>query len=447
MASAPDFSFRSERYAWGVVALLSLGGIVSFIDRQVINLLVEPIKQDLGLSDSRISLLQGFAFALLYAGMSVPLGRIADTGNRTRIIAGGILLWSLATAACGTARTFWQLFLARTMVGIGEATLTPAGQSMLADYFPRHRLARAISVFTASTFLGTGIALLGGGLVIGWLMGVGDVTWPLLGTLKPWQMTFLVAAVPGLVLSVAMLALREPPRREAAGQAVAGERASFAEMGAFIRAHWGVLGTIYVGFSILASVQFGLGAWIPSFFIRVHGYSPAEIGVAYGTLVTVFSFAGTAFGGFLCDWLAGRGYTDANLRTAVIAAVPTIPLVAIFPLLDSPTLALAVIAPLCFVGSMPFGAGTAAIPTIAPNRMRGQLIAIYLLIANLLGPGVGPFLIALTTDVVFADETMVGRSIALVCPILVAIGTAVLLAGFRSFRETVERATAEVKSG
>ncbi len=441
MSSVPDYSFRSERYAWFVVLMLSLGNIVSSIDRQIINLLVEPIKADLELSDTRISLLQGFAFALLYALMSVPLGRLADSGSRKRVLAGGMFLWSLACAMCGLARSFWHLFAARTMVGVGEATLTPAGFSMLADYFPRERLAKAISVFTGASFLGTGVALLGGGLLIGWLTEIGPQSFAVFGTFEPWQMAFVLAGLPGLVLSVAMLVLREPPRREARGAAVTASRASLAEVMAFIRANWGVLGTIYVGFSILASVQFGLGAWIPSYFIRVHGYSPAEIGIAYGTLVTVLGSAGTIFGGFLCDWLSQRGYTDANLRTAVFAALLTIPLVAIFPWVADPTAALWVIAPLCFVGSMPFGAGTAAIPIIAPNRMRAQLIAIYLLVANLLGPGLGPLLIAATTDFVFGDEKMVGRSIALVCPILVIIGTGVLLAGFKSFRATVERAT------
>lgn len=440
-------SFRSERYAWFVVFILSLGNIVSSIDRQIINLLVEPIKADMALSDTRISLLQGFAFALLYAGMSVPLGRLADSSNRTRIIAGGMLLWSLATAFCGTAKTFWHLFAARTMVGVGEATLTPAGYSIIADYFPRQRLARAISVFTGSSFLGTGVALLGGGLLIGWLTTLGPQHWPVVGDVKPWQMAFMIAAGPGLVLSFIVLGLREPPRREAEGGVVKTDSASATETIAFIRANWGVLGTIYVGFSILASVQFGLGAWIPSFFIRVHGYSPAEIGVAYGTLVTILASAGTAFGGFLCDWLWQRGYSDANLRVALIAAIPTIPLVAIFPWMSDPVTALWIIGPACFVGAMPFGAGTAAIPIIAPNRMRAQLIAIYLLVANLLGPGLGPFLIALTTDFVFGDDAMVGRSIVLVCPILVMIGAAVLLAGFKSFRLTVERATGATPRG
>ncbi|MDX2142670.1 MAG: MFS transporter [Rhodospirillaceae bacterium] len=438
---APDFSFRSEPYAWYVVGVLSVTSIIAFIDRQIINLQVEPIKQDLGISDTQISLLQGFAFVLFYTAMAIPLGRLADGTNRKWLIVGGMFLWTWATAACGLAKTYAQLFAARMFIGVGEATLSPAGFSMLADYFPRQKLGRAIGIFTGSSFLGTGIALLLGGFLIAALTEMGDVTLPVVGTLKTWQMTFIAVAIPSFLFLLLMLTVREPPRQDVAAQRQAtASKASIGEVIAFIRANWGVFGVIYIGFSILASVQFGLGAWIPSFFIRVHGYTAGEIGVAYGILVTVLGTLGTVAGGFLCDWLAQRGYADANLRTAIIAAVPTIPLVALFPLVSDPQVALMIVAPMCFLGSMPFGAGTAAIPMISPNRMRAQLVAVYLLVANLIGPGLGPWLIAVCTDYVFHDPKMVGMSIVIVCTTLIILGTAVLLAGVKAFRRTVEQA-------
>lgn len=437
--SAPDFSFRSDAYAWYVTFVLSVASIVAFVDRQIINLQVEPIKQDLGISDTQISLLQGFAFVLFYAILAIPLGRLADTSNRKWVIGAGMFLWSLATIFCGLAKTYVQLFIARMFIGVGEATLSPAGFSMLSDYFPRSKLARAISVFTGSSFLGTGVALLGGGMLIAAVTSLGEVTVPILGTLKPWQMTFIAVGIPSFALLLLMATVREPPRQDVQSQRQEGKAgASLREVLAFIRQNWGILGPIYIGFSILASVQFGLGAWIPSFFIRVHGYTAGEIGISYGLLVTTLGSLGTVFGGFLCDWLRARGYADANLRTAIIAAIPTIPLVAIFPLIDDPKIALMLIGPMCFLGSMPFGAGTAAIPTIAPNRMRAQLVAIYLLIANLIGPGMGPVLIALCTDYIFEDPKMVGISISIVCTALIVAGTLVIVAGLREFRKTVE---------
>jgi MFS family permease len=143
-----DTPWPSEAYGWYVVFVLCICGMVAFVDRQIINLLVEDIKADLQLSDTQISLLQGLAFALFYALMAVPLGRLADTGPRNRIIAIGIVVWSIAAAACGLARSFWQLFFARMFVGVGEATLTPAGFSMLADLFRPQRLALPLSVYT-----------------------------------------------------------------------------------------------------------------------------------------------------------------------------------------------------------------------------------------------------------------------------------------------------------
>lgn len=440
--SAPNFSFRSDSYAWYVTLVLSVANIMAYVDRQIITLQVEPIKQDLGISDTQISLLQGFAFAIFYAVLAVPLGRLADSKNRKWIISVGVFLWSLATLSCGLAKSYVQLFIARMFIGIGEATLSPSAFSMLSDYFPRNKLTRAIGVFTGSSFLGTGVALLGGGFLIAYLADVGEVTLPLLGLVKPWQMAFIVVAIPSFMLILLMATVREPPRQDVQGQRqIAPASASTSEILTFVRTNWSVFGPIYIGFSILTSVQFGLGAWIPSFFIRVHGYTAGEIGIAYGLLVTTLGTLGTVSGGFMCDWLRGRGYADANLRTAIIAAVPTIPLIAIFPLIGDPRLALLMIAPLCFLGSMPFGAGTAAIPMISPNRMRAQLVAVYLLVANLIGPGMGPWLIAICTDYVFEDPKMVGFSISIVCTVLIVIGTAVLTKGLKAFGQTVEKAS------
>ncbi|MDX2224965.1 MAG: MFS transporter, partial [Rhodospirillaceae bacterium] len=379
----------------------------------------------------------GFAFALFYAVMAVPLGRMADTINRRSVIIVGVALWTLATAACGMARTFVQLFAARLMVGAGEATLIPAGFSMLTDLYPRGQVTRAISILTGASFVGTGIALFGGGYLIAALNDIGPVSIPLVGDLKPWQMAFVIAAAPGFVLLALMFTVREPARRESPAVPPAGKHPSLRDVYAFAQSRAGALGTIYLGCTILAAVQFGIGAWIPSLFIRTYQWTAADIGQAYGPIVLVGGFLGVVIGGWASDALMARGRADANMRVALYSALAAVPLVIAFPLVGNPYASLAILAPLCVIGSMPFGAGTAAIPLIAPNRMRAQLVAVYMLFANLIGQGCGPWLIALATDYLFGDPMLVRYSIALVGAALSVIAAATIAAGLPALRRAI----------
>jgi MFS family permease len=431
-AREPDYSFRSEAYAWFVVVVLCLGSVVSMIDRQVINLLVEPIKADLGISDTQVSLLQGFAFALFYAAMAVPLGRLADSTNRRNVILGGVVLFSLATASCGLAGSFAALFVARMMVGVGEATLAPAGISMLGDYFPRTKLGRAVGLFIGTSYVGSGIALAAIGGLLAWLASRADVALPLVGAVEDWQLAFILAAVPGLGFALLLLAVREPPRTQSGG-AVA-DRVATGEVVAFARSNIALLGPIFLGLPILAAGQFGLNAWAPTFFIRTYGWTPAEIGPVFGLMVAFLSTSGVVAGGWLADrWLA-QGRADANLRVPALAALAAVPFVASFPLVGDATLSLLLLAPVLFLGAVPFGAGVAAIPAIAPNRMRAQLMAVYLLVANLVGGGAGPWLIAAFTDGVLGDPMLIRWSLAVVGTVILLIGAALLARGMRAFR-------------
>ncbi|MBI3427463.1 MAG: MFS transporter [Acidobacteria bacterium] len=160
------------RYAWYVALVLMLCNTLSFIDRQILGLLVDPIKQDLRVSDTQMGLLQGLAFGIFYTLLGMPMGRIVDRGNRRQLVAAGIFCWSLMTAACALARGFGTLFAARMGVGVGEATLSPSAFSLLSDYFPKERLATALSIFSMGVFFGSGLALIVGGLSARWVRGV-----------------------------------------------------------------------------------------------------------------------------------------------------------------------------------------------------------------------------------------------------------------------------------
>jgi len=205
---------ESSTYQWYVVVICMVAYILSFVDRQILSLMIEPIKADLMLSDTQFSLLQGLAFSLFYAIMGLPIAALADQKSRIKIIATGIAFWSLATAACGLSKNFIQMFIARLSVGAGEAALSPAFYSIVADLFPKDKLGRALGVYAIGAFIGSGLAFLIGGYVIGLLKDVSFVALPLIGEVKTWQLTFMIVGLPGVLLALLMvLTVREPARK------------------------------------------------------------------------------------------------------------------------------------------------------------------------------------------------------------------------------------------
>ncbi len=427
--SASRFAFRTDSYAWGVVAILCLGSVVSMLERQVINLLVEPLKADLNITDTQISVLQGFAFAIFYAAMALPIGRMIDAKSRVAIIMVGVAVFSLATFSCGLATSFLALLVARTFVGVGEATLTPAGMSLIGDYFPSDKLGRAVGLFIGSTYAGSGLALIVIGYTLAALGEHPDVVLPVVGVVKDWQLAFMLAALPGFLFVAAMLLVREPPRSSKTG--LVGAPTPVAETFRFIGDNLPLLVPLFLGIPLLAAANFAMNAWVPTFFIRTYGWSAAEIGPLFGVMVIVCGTGGTVAGGALSDWLAKRGTRLPGMVVPVATALIAAPFVAAFPLVGDATTSLWLLVPAMFFGAMPFGAGTAGIVEIAPNRMRGQMVAIYMLIATLIGTGGGPWTIAAWTDGVLGDPMAIRWSIAVVATALFVSGAGVIAMGLR----------------
>jgi MFS family permease len=425
-----------EGYAWFVVVVLSFATIVSYIDRQVINLLVEPIKASLSISDTEISLLQGFSFAIFYAVLALPIARLADTGKRTRLINFGIITWTLATFSCGLAIGFWTLFLARVFVGAGEATLTPSSYSIIGDYFRKDRLPLAISVFVSASFIGSGVALLAGAYVISLVESFGVVNLPILGELESWQLIFMLVSLPSILLLLLMRLVKEPTRINVAGKTAA--ETTFKQVFVYIGENRRVYIAIFVGFTLMASAQFGIGAWTPSFFIRTFAWTPTEIGTALGLLTTFCSTSGVLFGGWFSGFLTRAGVGGSNFLVSIGAALACIPFAIAFPLQSEAAYSLAFLGPVLFFGAMPFGAGTSTLPQIAPNRMRAQVVAIYLLFANLFGFTVGPTIIALMTDIVYEDPMLIRYSLATVLPIMLLCGAGVVASGVRHYKALLD---------
>ncbi|MCG4454252.1 MULTISPECIES: MFS transporter [unclassified Pseudomonas] len=422
--------YPSSTRAWATVTILMVAYVLSFIDRQILNLLVAPIRRDLMISDTQMSLLMGLSFALFYTVCGIPLGRLADTRSRRGLIAIGILFWSAATAACGMARLYWQFLICRIGVGVGEAALSPAAYSLIADSFPAERRATAISVYSMGVYLGSGLAFLFGGLVIKLASAQGDVLLPVLGEVRPWQLIFLALGAAGVLFTLLMLAVKEPARRGVG----AGVAVPLADVGRYIRANKRTVLCHNFGFAGLAFAGYGSAAWVPSFFIRTYGWDAGQVGIIYGSIVAVFGCLGILFGGRLADWMARRGRSDANMRVGLYAAIGAAPCVLSFPLMDSGVLAAVLMAPTVFFLSMPFGVAPAAIQEIMPNSMRGQASAIYLFVITLIGLGIGPTAVALVTDYVFADDQALRYSLLIVSSIAVFSSIVLLSMSLKPYR-------------
>lgn len=427
--------YPSSTRAWVTVAILMVAYVLSFVDRQILNLLVEPIRRDLAINDTQMSLLMGLSFALFYTVCGIPLGRVADTRSRRGLIAIGVLFWSAATAACGMAKMYWQFLLCRIGVGVGEAALSPAAYSLIADSFPAERRATAISVYSMGVYLGSGLAFLVGGLVIQFASAQGDVTLPVLGEVRPWQLIFLILGVAGVLFTLLMLAVKEPARRGVG----AGVAVPLSEVGRYIRANRRTVLLHNFGFAGLAFAGYGSAAWVPTFYIRTYGWDAGQVGIVYGSIVAVFGCLGIVFGGRLADWMAKRGRSDANMRVGLYAALGALPMVVLFPLMDTAFWASVLMAPTVFCLSMPFGVAPAAIQEIMPNSMRGQASAIYLFVITLIGLGVGPTAVALVTDFVFADDAALRYSLLIVTTLAVLISIILLAKSLKPYRESVTR--------
>lgn len=441
-AAAPgggDPPYPPIKYAWYVVGVLMLVYVFSFIDRQILSLLVDPIKRDLGITEVQMSYLMGLSFAIFYTFFGIPLGRLADSKSRRMLIAFGVAFWSLMTAGCGVVHRYWQFAVMRMGVGVGEATLGPSAFSLITDYFPKEKLGTAISVYSAGIYIGSGMAFLLGGMVVKFASGQEGYMLPLVGEIHAWQLVFFCVGFPGILLSLLMLTVREPfrrgVRRNAAG-ATAQEPLSAVLR--YIGANWKTFSCHTLGFAFLSFSAYGSSSWIPTYFVRVHGWERAYTGIVYGTTVMIFGTLGISVGGIISDRLARKGKIDSKMRVGLYASVLWIFSGLYFPIVESANLALLLMIPTVFFTAMPFGVAPAAIQEMMPNNMRGQASAVYLFVVNLIGLGLGPTAVAMMTQHVFRSDYAVGLSLASVALVAHLISAALLLAGLRHFRESLD---------
>jgi MFS family permease len=387
--------------------------VFAYIDRQILSLLIQPIKKNLVLSDSEFGLLSGLAFAIFYAAMGIPIASLSDSRSRTKIIAAGLLVWSAATVACGLARSFAQLFLARIAVGAGEACISPASYSLIADLFPKDRLGRALAVYSTGSFLGSGLAFLVGGWVVGAVTGQVHSTVPMLSQLASWQLAFVIAGLPGILLALLIpIAMKDPYR--SARQQPRETRAKLGEVISLMRNGGAVFPCLFFGYSLCAMSLFSLMAWAPAYLMRTFSLDARTSGYWLGTVVLVACTGGVLVSGTLVDLLRRRGRVESPFLTGIIGAAGVGG---------------------AFFATFALPSSTTAMQLVTPANMRARVSAIFLFCNSMIGLALGAFLVGVLNDHVFAA---IGRSLTTVVAGASVFAVIILAAGTPALRRALE---------
>ena len=396
-----------------------IASIISLLDRQILSLLLIPIRADLGISDTAVSLLQGFAFAAVYTLAGLPIGYAVDRWSRRNIIIAGVLSWSAMTALCGLANGFWMLFLARVGVGLGEACLHPAAYSMISDLFSDQRRGRAFAAFGGAGTVGIAVSLFAGAAVIA-LIGADGIHLGPLGWLPMWKAAFIIASLPGFVVGLALLFVREPERHEV------GTAAQASGFGQFLRQRWRLITLTFTSYGLISLAGYGAIAWMATGYVRIYGVSLASAGYIVGGIILVASVTGALVGGFATDRWYTRGTPGGRFRMVIYSGLIGAAAFALWWSTDSMALSL-VGGVVAF--TMQVAVSTSApsvIAGIAPNEFRGRLSALYLLVTGMSGIAAGPTAVAFFTDHVFGYDGALRWSI--ICVTVPALLLAALCA-------------------
>ncbi len=432
-------SFRS----WWMIFVLWILYVNSFIDRLVLVMLVDPIKADLGLSDVQMGILLGPAFAISYGLLGVPLGWALDKYPRRWVIYICVTAWSLAAASSGIARSFIALLLCRIGVGSGEAGLVPGSYALIGDAFPQRRATTAMAIFQTGSLVGTASAFAIGGLVIGFATSLGTVEFPVLGLLKPWQISLILIGIPPLFLAFLLFTFAEPGHpHKTSGANPNPSMTADAGIIEFCRDNSRILVSMILGFAMVVLLANSLVAWAPTYIVREFGWPANKYGPLLGAISLVAASA-TIFKGWIVDWMYTRGITDAHLRFYIwmlLIAAPTV----LFSFIVTSPIAFIIlygISQTLLLNFMIFVAST--VNMITPREFRGRIIALFVSIFTLLGVGLGPLITAMFTDYLFKDEGKLGHSLFLLSCITLPISLTML----HIARNALRRKLTEIPDG
>lgn len=425
----PDRQNVSPAYANYVLALLSLVYVFNFVDRQILSMLIEPIKQEFGVSDTAMGILTGFAFVVFYTLAGIPIARWADRSSRKVIITLALTIWSAMTAACGLARNFAELALLRVLVGVGEAGGNPPAHSLIADYFPPSKRATALSLYAWGVYIGAALAFLAGGYLI---------------THYSWRVAFYVVGLPGVLLAVVVaLTIREVPRglSEQRTQEIQEEAVPLKEVIRFLLSRRAFV-FIALGASVQSLSGYGVLTWGPTFLSRVHQMPFAEIGTSLGWIIGLAGCFGAYAGGRLADRMGSR---DARwyMRLPAFQSALAVPFVAGFTLLPDTSLALLCFVPFYALGAMYVGPMFSMVQGLVQLRMRATASAILLFVVNMVGLGLGPLTVGLLNDHYFGPDhgPLAIRYSMLVVGLLGGLASLLFWQAARTLREDLARGT------
>ncbi len=427
---------KDANYSLFVMTIVVL---FTVLDRTVLSLLIVPVKEDFGISDTQAALLMGAAFSLPYGAAGIVLGRMADSGIRKNLIAWSIAFWSFSTVACGGAQGFPSLVIARMGIGAGESGYGPAAWSIAADYWPPEKIAFATATMGMGATIGTGLALFMGGAVLQLTSGLPPMEIAGLGVIRPWQWTFIIVGAPGLIWALAVMTTREPPRRGLPiGQAA--QKVPVKETAKWIMDDWRSYLATVGGMAIKAMLLAVPLSWNSTLIYREFHWPLAKIGMVTGTVAIIVSPIALMLGAKVSEIWTRSGRNDANLRIVFYGTLATVPLMIISPLIPNPYLMISCNALIGFVGMIGFGPSVAAFQVITPNHMRGQIGALTQFSNHVIAFGLSPLIVALFTDYLFRDEAALKYSMALNAIIMGTISLFVIGQGLKPYARSVERA-------
>lgn len=430
-------------------ATITLGFLywMSMLDRFIISLLIDPIKADLGLTDVQFGLLQGLAFVISFSIFGFIFGALADWKDRRWLVFIGVTVWSLASAACGLAQNFWHLLLARAGLGAGEASLNPCATSIISDLFPRERLTFAMSVYSLGATVGSGTALMLGGVIVYWVSGMGDIVLPIIGEVAHWQMVFFIVGLPGLAFSLLVFTFPEPRRRgrksgAKKGASVEGKHwlNTYKQLLKFMRGHVRFFCGHYIGFIISTAVVSGCAGWYPVHMMRAHQWSEAQVGATLGMTLLIAGIVGKFVGGLSVDAMYRHGYRDAQLRWFGTCLLLAAPIGAFANIHSSPVVFLALLGLFTAVLTSLTACAMSSLSMVLPNDMRGSGVALFFTASGLIGGSAGAVLVPAFAGWYPDPSVAIGNGMATLIGVGCPLAGLALFVGMKGMRRAVSEA-------